>query len=82
MATWHEGSACCSRAQSVCEQRAEESPNYNLALAPRASKSAVVADETSGGGRSLERGVATGLARSRPDGMCIVGPGEAAGAGE
>ena len=40
-----------------------------------------MADGTTGEGRSLKRGVHTGSARSRPDGMGTVGAGEAAGAG-
>ena len=40
-----------------------------------------MADGTSGEDESLKRGVPTGSARSRPDGVCTVGAGEATGAG-
>ena len=53
----------------------------NWAAAPRASKSVVVTDDTSVGGGSRERGVPTGSAQSRSDGMGTVGTGDATEAG-
>ena len=75
------GSACCSRSQSACEQRATESTNCNSATSPRASNFVGAVGVPPGVGGSRKRGAPTGSAWSQSDGIRTVGTGEAAGAG-
>ena len=72
---------CCCRSQSACEKRATESSNCNIAASSRASKLAGAGGVSPGGGVSRKRGVPTGSAPTRSDGIGTVETDEAVGAG-
>ena len=70
---WHVRSTWCSSFQSACETRATESANCSSSTLWRASNCV--------GEVIVSPGVPTCSARSRMDGISIVGTGEALGAG-